>query len=98
MQNGNCVFVMPTSLTIYDVCKVFNDLPQPLPHEISLVQTTELDSSGVQLLLAIYIELKSVKKQLIIVEINADVIDVLELFNLPFGLMQRPDCDDNNGE
>lgn len=84
MSSENTVFFMPSSLTIYDVVEVYKDIMVSLPECISLKDTQEIDTCGIQLLLCIQKELGKVGQLFFVNDINQEIEHKLKLFSISF--------------
>ena len=84
MSSEDNVFFMPSSVTIYDAVEVYKDLMVSLPECISLKETQEMDTCGIQLLLCVQKELKSLGRPFYLIDIQPDIAHKLKLFSLSF--------------
>ena len=83
---GRCDISISDDMTIYNAASLKDELLGHLSRyqqlEISLKEVTELDSSGVQIMLMLNREAESKGKQLSFKEHSPAVIDVIDMLNL----------------
>lgn len=85
MSSEDNVFYMPSSITIYDAVEVYKDIMVSLPECVSLKDTQEVDTCGIQLLLCIQKELKSLGRPFHLIDIHPDLEHKFKLFSLSLG-------------
>ena len=78
--------VTPENMTIYEAMEVrelfISALSQEQAAEVNLSQVTEIDSSGLQLMIALKNDAKKYGKMISFTEHSREVIELLDLFNL----------------
>ena len=85
-SKGLCKLAIEEDMTIYAVKAIKNDLSEELDSynrfELDLSKVEEIDSAGIQLLLALQGELVRKNKQFTLTEVNGTVTKLFETYNL----------------
>ena len=83
---GNCLLDVSADMTIYSAVNNLSELKEYYPQfnnfEVNLSAVEEIDSSGVQILLALVQNAKKDGKQVVLSEISAPVTEIMDMLNI----------------
>jgi anti-anti-sigma factor len=83
---GNCLLDVSADMTIYSAVNNLSELKEYYPQfnnfEVNLSAVEEIDSSGVQILLALMQNAKKDGKHVFLSEISTPVSEIMELLNI----------------